>query len=282
MSLFDIGVNLSNHSFSADLPQVIARAHSAGVHMMMATGTSVASSQQVALLAKQFSNIVVTSGIHPHAAKTFNMSDWHLIEQLGQESNCKAIGETGLDYNRMYSSEKEQCASFVHHIELAKRLNKPLFLHCRDAWGPFMDILKEHDYPAGVVHCFTGDVTQMRTILEHGYHVGVTAWAWRQAERGDTTCMEALKYAPLECLHIETDAPYIYPVNAPRAAPAVKMKHGWRCEPMHLACVAQSLAELKQVSVAELSKKLLQNAHHLFGVVGLSEALESSNDPSCM
>jgi TatD DNase family protein len=262
--MIDIGANLASAAFTPDLPAVLARAHAAGVTSIVATGTSLAASIAVAKLAatRHPMPLFFTSGLHPHVASTATLDALATIERLAANEACVAVGETGLDYDRMLSTKDEQQASFAAHLDIAKRVKKPLFLHCRDAFDDMHAMLVPHCGPA-VIHCFTGTRSQARAWLDLGYDLGITGWLTQDARAADL--QDAINFIPLDRLHIETDAPYLLPSTAVREAPMVKTMTGWRCEPMHLALVLASVAHYKKMHPLALAEILKTNGKRLFG-----------------
>lgn len=261
--MIDIGANLASAAFTPDLPAVLARAHAAGVTSIVATGTSLTASIAVAKLAatRHPMPLFFTSGLHPHVASTATREALATIERLAANDACVAIGETGLDYDRMRSTKGEQQASFAAHLDIAKRVNKPLFLHCRDAFDDMHAMLVPHGGQA-VVHCFTGTRSQARAWLDLGYDLGITGWLTQDRRAADL--QDAVKFIPLDRLHIETDAPYLLPSTAVRGAPMVKTKTGWRCEPMHLGLVRSAVAHYKNTTPDEIDEILRTNGKRLF------------------
>ena len=140
--LFDIGANLTHKSFENDFEEVIKRSLLNGVSKICITGCDLTDSRRALSLAKKFpNNLISTCGIHPHYANSFNEKSEKEIQDICNDSLVKAIGETGLDFNRNYSDKKNQIKSFLSHIKLANSLNLPMFLHQRDAHEDFMDCL---------------------------------------------------------------------------------------------------------------------------------------------
>ena len=262
--MIDIGANLASAAFTSDLPAVLARAHAAGVTSIVATGTSLPVSIAVSQLVESTHPmpIFTTSGIHPHAASTASDNTLAAIEHLAHHNACVAVGEIGLDYARMRSTKAEQHASFLAHMDIAQRVGKPLFLHCRDAFDDMHAMLMAYKGRA-VVHCFTGTRSQARAWLDLGYDLGITGWITQDRRAADV--QDAVKFIPLDRLHIETDAPYLLPSTAPRVAPVVKLDGKWRCEPMHLGLVLQAVSYYKNKPHDEVAKALRANGKHLFG-----------------
>jgi TatD DNase family protein len=156
----------------------------------------------------------------------------------------------------MFSPQDAQRRAFEAQIAAAVRLDKPLFLHCRDAFDDFRAML--HDAAAagahGVVHCFTDGAAEAEALLALGFDIGITGWVTDTA-RGQAL-RDALRVIPLDRLHVETDAPYLRPRNAGKTRPYN--------EPALLPFVAQAVAELKQVDVASLSAHATSNSRRLF------------------
>ena len=157
--LIDIGANLTNSSFQDDIEDVIQRAVATGVHKIVVTGTNLKESHAAAELAEKYpGQLVSTVGIHPHDAKHYTPADNKELMALAAKPIVHALGECGLDFNRMFSTEEQQIHAFEAQIELASELQLPLFLHERDAHQKQLEILKHYrdHIPAAVIPCFTG------------------------------------------------------------------------------------------------------------------------------
>ncbi|MBT4214149.1 MAG: hydrolase TatD, partial [Porticoccaceae bacterium] len=136
--LIDIGVNLSNSQYKNDVEDVLMRAQEAGVEKMVLTGTSIAESEAVISLCEQYKErfpqmLYCTVGIHPHEAGSFNSQSTGVLKEYSNHDSVVAIGETGLDFNRNFSSKQDQEKAFEQQIEIAVENKMPLFLHERDA-----------------------------------------------------------------------------------------------------------------------------------------------------
>ncbi|MGB0693600.1 MAG: TatD family hydrolase, partial [Pseudomonadales bacterium] len=155
----DIGANLTHDSFHPDFDEVLARAAAKGVVQMVVTGASREGSQDAARLARDHDHLFATAGIHPHHAEETTQDVINELRDLADEDKVVAVGETGLDFFRDFSPRPAQVKSFEKHIELAIELGLPMFLHERDAYPAFADILRAHHEHIArqVVHCFTGE-----------------------------------------------------------------------------------------------------------------------------
>ena len=207
----DIGANLSHVSFREDLDEVIARARRAGVHTIVVTGTSVEASREAHRLALAHSGLYSTAGVHPHEAGHCNADTLPALQALLAHPKVVAVGECGLDFNRNYSPHPDQEHWFLAQLELACTLDKPLFLHSRDAHPRFADILREFSgrLPPAVAHCFTGDAGELEAYLELGLYIGITGWICD--ERRGAHLHELVRRIPPDRLMLETDAPYLTP-----------------------------------------------------------------------
>lgn len=259
--LFDIGANLLDKRFRDDLDQVIARAQAANIDGMLVTGTSLAvSAQAIALCAQWPDYLYATVGVHPHDAQQFDDATLDQLAQLAHAPCVKAIGETGLDFNRNFSTPEAQISAFSQQIELAITLQKPLFLHEREATDTQCALLRPHanQLCGAVVHCFTGDKNALFQYLDMGFYIGITGWICD--ERRGTELLALLPQIPPERLLLETDAPYLTPRDL-----RPKPKKG-RNEPAFLTHIAERVAEATQRPIQELILQTRRNTQQLFNV----------------
>ena len=258
----DIGINLTNKQFAGEYDEVIDRAISAGVEQILLTGTSVRSSKEALALAKEYpETLFATAGIHPHDAKTMNAESIKILAALLKEKKVVAVGECGLDFDRDFSPRPVQESCFPAQLSLAEEVQKPLFLHERAAFDRFIAILKEHSsLPEGVVHCFTGQLKEVKTYLEMGYYIGFTGAITDM--RRFAALEEVVRYVPLDRMLIETDAPFMMPKNVPTRQLSYHQQR--RNEPAFLPYVAQTIAHYKGVSLKAVADKTRENAEALF------------------
>lgn len=257
--MIDIGVNINHRFFLDDLDKTLTDMQEMGVKGMICIASDLAESQQVQALSQSYSAIWNTLGCHPHQAKTWNTESKTRLSALIKDSRPVAIGETGLDFNRNYSTPDEQFYAFHEQIELATEHQLPLYLHERDAHKEMINILKQHPDLArkSVIHCFTGSRLELDNYLELGLFIGITGWVCD--ERRGADLQASIPYIPLNKLLIETDAPYLLPRNI---RPRPKKNH-----PKYLPWVAQEVARLKGISVEELAKITMDNTQTVFGIL---------------
>ncbi len=258
MSLIDTCVNLLSGQFRKDREEILTRAHDAGVTGFLFTATDIESSS--ALQAHCGTNRLTTAGVHPHDASGV-CDDW--IDQLTElvSADCvRAVGETGLDFNRNFSPPDVQREVFRYQVELAQRVDLPLFVHERESEGEVLRILKDaDDLPPVVIHCFTGTRSELTEYLNAGFYIGITGWI-ADTRRGDTL-RDIVSLIPPDRLLIETDAPYLRPHNAPGDVGASPKRN----EPALLPYVLSALAEAREETAEELATATSENARHLFG-----------------
>jgi TatD DNase family protein len=256
MSLIDIGVNFHSSQLKGLGDELLARAAAAGVTHLLATGTSLHASELALAFAREHARVWATAGMHPHTAKDWSAQSSTQFEPLWADERVVAVGECGLDYNRMFSPKDAQRHAFEAQIAAAVRLDKPLFLHCRDAFDDFHAMLRDAAAAGahGVVHCFTDGAAEAEAFLALGFDIGITGWV-TDAARG-TALRDALRVIPAGRLHLETDAPYLRPRNAGKTRPYN--------EPALLPFVANAVAELKGLDAATLSAQATVNSRRLF------------------
>ena len=256
--IVDIGVNLAHRSFNGDRKAVIQRAFTAGVRTLVITGTSQASSQEAQRIAREYpGQLFSTAGVHPHDSRNCTMDTIAELRRLAALEQVVAIGECGLDFNRDFSPRPLQEKWFEAQVALAEELQKPLFLHERDADQRFYDILTaaRKSVPA-VVHCFTGSHESLKTYLELGLHIGITGWICD--ERRGQLLRELVREIPLDRLMIETDAPFLLPRSM-----TTKPKDG-RNEPCFLPFVLQAVADCLGKSSEEVARATTATARDFF------------------
>jgi TatD DNase family protein len=263
--LIDIGANLANRAFDADRAEVVERANAAGLTHIVITATSIAETHAALDLCERWPDLLTcTAGIHPHDAARAPAGWQRDLADIAQRPHVRAIGETGLDFNRNYSPRGDQLAVFRAQIELALELGKPLFVHDRDTAGATAALLEEYRpalSAAGlgvVVHCFTGSAQDLACYLEAGYYIGITGWVCD--ERRGQTLQQLVPQIPDDRLMIETDAPYL----TPRTLPGRQRQR--RNEPANLVWVARTLADLRNQPVADIAQVTAANAARFFAL----------------
>ena len=251
--LFDTHAHLHFPEFAGDLDAVLARARAAGVRRMVTIGTDVATSRAAAALAAREPDVWAAVGIHPHEAADADEAALAEIVRLASSPRVVAIGETGLDFFRDRSPREAQTRAFTAQVALARRLGKPVLVHCRDAHAETLALLAA-DGPlerGGIMHCFSGDVALARRCIELGLLVSL-AGPVTYPKPG--ALPDVARAIPADRLVVETDCPFLPP----------QPYRGKRNEPAYLAITAARVAELRGEPLADLAGRMSENARALF------------------
>ncbi|MGB2936138.1 MAG: TatD family hydrolase [Nostocoides sp.] len=237
----------------------VAAAGAVGVDRIVQIGCDLASAEISVRLAHQHPELVAGVALHPNeaprlAAQGALAAAYARIAELAADPRVRVVGESGLDYFRTGPQGREvQHESFRWHIELAKRLDKPLQIHDRDSHEQVLAVLDDCGAPRRVVlHCFSGDVNFARECLERGFYL---SFAGPITFKNNHGLRDALAVTPLDRLLLETDAPYLTP-------------HPWRGagnSPYLLATTARTAAAVLGVAVAHLCEAVSATSEDLYG-----------------
>jgi TatD DNase family protein len=261
MILFDSHSHLDDKSYHNDLNEVLSRAKEEQVRDIMVVAVDRSTALNAIRIAEEHSRIITSVGIHPHDAKHCSRNEIDALATLARENTCvKAWGETGLDFNRMFSPKKDQEKCFIQQLETAGRLDLPLIFHERDSNGRFYELLKAHGplTRKGVVHCFSGTKQELFNYLDLGYHIGITGILTIK-KRGEFLRSLA-PLIPEDRILIETDAPYL--------TPAPQKNKVRRNEPAFVKSVLLKLAEVRQADPDLLSEAVYKNTCRFYGITG--------------
>lgn len=260
-NLIDIGVNLMHKSFNKDREEIIQNAKNLGVSPIILTGTTERSSLEAKKYVSNFNgDLFSTAGVHPHNAKDCNENTIDNLRKIAKNPYVVAIGECGLDYNRNFSPRNKQKKWFERQIQLANELNMPLFLHDREGYDDFRDILEKYEgkIKNAVVHCFTGNKKELETYLDLGCYIGITGWVCD--ERRGKNLANIINIIPEDKLMVETDAPFLTPrdmKNKPRNN---------RNEPKYLPHIFEAIATSMGKDSKELAEVVYQNTLNFFEI----------------
>jgi TatD DNase family protein len=282
---FDAHTHVQFSAYDADREAVLERARAADVWMIN-VGTQRDTSRAAVELAEKYSvGVYAAVGLHPtHTGKSFHdaqelggtedmkgftsrgeVFDMAYYKNLATHPKVVAIGECGLDYytrdqgTGFGEQEKEkQKEAFIKQIKLSQEINKPLMIHCRDAFNDLIEILKPNadNLKPSIIHFFTGTTEDAQALLDLGFSFtfgGAITFPPRKGKTfGDYD--EVIKMIPIDRILSETDAPYITPVPY----------RGKRNEPAYIPEVVKKLAELKSVPLEAMKTQIWQNAKRIF------------------
>lgn len=254
--LIDSHAHLQAEAFANDFEEVLVAARLAGVQRILAPGWDLASSRRSISLAVSH-GVDASAGIHPHNASEANEATWAEIVALAAHPAVVAVGETGLDHDRAFSTREAQLANLRRHLALGSEVDKPVILHCRsrpgerDAQDTLLREVEAAGCPAGVLHSFSGPVDYGERALELGLAISFSGLVFR---RGEASSSVVSRLVPADRLLVETDSPYLSPPGAPRR----------RNEPLWVAITASWLAEQRGDDADPLGARLVDAYDRLF------------------
>jgi TatD DNase family protein len=239
-----------------EVGKVLADAKSVGIDRIVQVGYSAEQSEWGVKLAEHWPNVLAAVALHPNEAPVVEdlEADLLKIEKLATHPRVRAIGETGLDFFRTEPALQErQKYSFRRHIELAKKVNKALVIHDRDAHRAVLDLLIEEGAPEKTIfHCYSGDAEMARECIENGY---VLSFAGTLTFKNAPALREAVKLVPVDQILVETDSPFLAP-----------MPHrGSLNTPAQIPTILRFMAEERGDDVDELADAISKNCERLFG-----------------
>lgn len=262
LMLFDTHCHLDDDQLASDLAGVLRQARVSGVRYALGVAVDAASSQRLCdrfpssgNLSNDPITVRATAGIHPNHIAKEPPGAWESVEALARSGKAVALGETGLDRHWNDTPFDIQLEYFGRHLDLARELDLPVVIHCREAVDDMVSFLRETWAKAGpvrgVMHSFSGDMSFAQACLDLGLMIsfsGVLTYKNAQSLR------DVAKDLPRDRILVETDAPYLAPVP----------KRGKRNEPAFVAFTAMMLAELWGQTLEETSAITTQNALRLF------------------
>ncbi len=270
MRLVDSHCHLNAERFEGDVEAVLDRARAVGVERVLVPGWNVASSSRAIELGERFEWLDVAVGVHPHDAARVDDAGWREIVRWSSSRRVRAIGETGLDYDRVFSPIPDQGANLRRNLRLALEAAKPAILHVRskpgrsDAQEALLEELRAAgvggpawasafgDRPPAVLHSYSGSVDFARAALDLGLAISISGLAFR---RGEESTADVVPLVPAARLLVETDAPFLSPPGAPRG----------RNEPEWVRITAAWVAQRGSDSLETLGDPLVSAYDRLVG-----------------
>lgn len=257
LSLIDTHCHLDMSSYANDLDDILQRAFLHGVRSAITIGIDVASSFAAVRLAKKYTMLKATVGIHPHDAESCQKEDLDTLSNL-IDSNRDVIvgyGEIGLDYVKKYSPREVQLNCFADQIALAKNHDLPIVIHDREAHDDIISLLKKAGpiENGGIMHCFSGNVDFANRVLDLGFHISIPGIVtFKNAHE----LKKVAQHIPLNRLLVETDGPFLAP----------SPYRGKRNEPLYLLFTAEEVARLRGLSLEQIATATTANCLDLFNM----------------
>lgn len=256
--IIDTHIHLDDERYRDDFDEMMVRAREAGVEAFIIPGAHPGTLERAVEIAETYDDVYFAVGVHPYDMENFEDVDF---EHYAAHPKCVAIGECGLDYYRLEGSEEEkkdekmrQDYVFRAQIRLAKKVQKPLIVHIRDASHDAKTLLLEEGAGevGGVLHCYNAD-EELLSLAKEGFYFGIGGVVTFQNAK---KLIHVLPKIPLEKLLIETDGPYLTP----------HPHRGTRNESAYTRYVADKMGQLLELPVNEIERLTTANAKKLFGV----------------
>jgi TatD DNase family protein len=240
------------HLTMSDSEGALARARAGGVGGFVVPGTTLEDAPQAVAVAQGNEDVWAAVGFHPHEAKDCHDAAFAEIERLAGTPRVVAIGECGLDYHYMHSPRETQIAVFERHLDLARRMDKPIIVHNRESTDDMVSILTASQ-ARGILHSFTESEEVARKFIKAGYFISFSGIITFRSAGALRSCAKAL---PHDRVLIETDTPFLAPVPF----------RGRDNEPAYVVKVAELLATLWGVPLDEVAARTTANFESAFGV----------------
>lgn len=249
MKIIDSHVHLNLEQFDSDREEVFKRIEE-NLDFVVNIGFDLESSEKSVEYADKYPFIYAVIGFHPDEIEGYSDEAEKRLEELAKNPKVLAIGEIGLDYHWMTRPKEEQFKIFRKQLELARRVNKPVVIHTREAMEDTINILNEYPNIKGILHCYPGSVESAKKMIDR-FYLGIGGvLTFKNAKK----LVEVVKQIPIENLVIETDCPYMAPTPY----------RGQRNEPIYTEEVAKKIAELKNMSYDDVVRITNENTRKVF------------------
>jgi TatD DNase family protein len=260
---YDTHAHLDDDQYQSDFAEVLARAEQAGIRKIISIATDLASSRSAIALAEKHPLIYAAIGWHPTETPRAPADVRSELRELARHPKVVAIGECGLDYYRLPSSQggttaddaeyrRKQAEIFQQQLELAVETGLNCIIHQRSSFDDLFDQIQPYaKQTRGVFHCFGESIPRLEKILSLGWLVSFTGIV---TFKNGQNIRDAVAAAPLGRFMLETDCPYLAPVPY----------RGQRCEPAYVKEISDTVAQVKRCTAEELSAATCRTAHEFF------------------
>ena len=252
----DTHAHLTDKIFEGQINDILSEAKQSKVEKIITSGFDLNSSKEALDLAKKYDNIYCSIGVYPENIYDYNEQIENQLKKLSQNKKVVAIGEIGLQYTENMPEHEKQKEVFLRQIKLAKDCKLPVVLHCREAYGDMISLLKKNKDLltfGGTFHCFSGSYEIAKEAIKLGLYISVGGVStFKNAQN----VKNMLKNIPLENIILETDCPYLIP-------------HSYRGKvnkPSYIPLIAENLAIIKGCNIEQVENITTQNANNLFKI----------------
>lgn len=256
MKLIDTHAHLQFEKFSPDRAEVIQRT-SEQLLAVINPGADLDSSEKAVELCASVTNFYSAVGVHPHHVDHWTDSYLPQLRKLVAADKVVAVGEIGLDNHQYHGfpepSTNRQTEIFLPQIELAQEFQKPILFHCREAYNELYEVISRYKPLSGLMHCFMGDKATAKKFVDLGLLI---SFAGNLTYKGNHHMREAAAFLDQEQIVLETDSPYLTPESL----------RGQRNEPLNVLLVAETVAQVRGVSLENVAEFTTANARKLFNL----------------
>lgn len=232
-----------------DMDSYVSEAYENDVKRIIVAATNLNECEEVIELGKKYENVYYCLGIHPEFYDENFEELEDIIRRVRDDKKFVAIGEIGLDYHYDKEHKEEQIKLFEKQLSLAEDLDMPVVVHLREATKDLIDSLRKFKLK-GIIHCFSGSMETANILLDMGYYIGVGGVMTFKNSKVD----EVIRKIPIERITLETDAPYLTP----------EPFRGKQNASKYVRIIAEYLANIKNISLDEVSKKTEENVCKIF------------------
>lgn len=253
--LTDTHTHLYSDAFDADRPQMMQRAFDAGITRFFIPAIDSSYTDAMYRLEEEYpDHVFLMMGLHPTSVKENYEAELAHVEAEFEKRSFYAVGEIGIDLYWDKTTLEIQKKAFKRQIQLAKKYQLPIVIHCRDAFDEIFEVLEtekdEHLY--GIFHCFTGNLEEAQRAISFNMKLGIGGVVTFKNGKIDTY----LSQIPLEHIVLETDSPYLAPTPY----------RGKRNESSYLTSISRKLSEIYKVSEEEIARITTKNSKEIFGI----------------
>lgn len=253
MEFFDSHSHYNDEKYGEDRKEILEEIYKEGITRTVCIGYNLEKSKFALRIAKEYNYIYASCGISPNDIEDYTEENLKEIEELAKDNKIVAIGEIGLDYYWNKDNKEKQKELFIKQIEIANKLEKPIIIHTREAIADTIEILKKHPVKEkGIFHCCPLNPELIKEGLKLGFYISFSGNITFKNAKAERAVLEV----PNEKILIETDCPYLTP----------EPFRGRRNDSKKVKLVAEKIAEIKNMSLEEVSKITYENANKIFKI----------------
>ena len=251
----DTHVHLNNKTLNAKIEEVLCEASNAKVNKFVVVGYDLESSMLALEIANKYDNCYCALGFHPTEIRGYSDNEYNWLESHLTDEKVVALGEIGYDFYHDDTTKEEQEVAFIRQIELAKKYKLPVVIHSRDALELTYSTLKKYhiEEVGGVMHSYSGSYEFAPNFIKLNLLLGISGPV---TFKNGIKMKEVVEHIDLKYLLSETDSPYLTP-------------HPYRGKengPKYIPLIVEEIARIKNISIEDCAKQLMENANNLFKI----------------